>query len=753
MSAAPRIVVADATGPLIDSDAAVVFGTRAGCDVVLDDAVAAGRHCEFVHDGAFRVRDLGSVSGTWLDGTRVAGAMPVPDGGTLVLGTSRLVAKHETRDGVPCLSLQLQRNAFWWRKSGKQVFDNDPDALVRSEVAFGRFPALRAGNRIALVAAAALLLGGAFVAAVIEPLADAGPLLPVHATVTSGVPVAGAHAGFARCQALAAEQGCNVCHTTGAGAPESKCLQCHEDLRAPATWRHPYHNDGALGPLPGMHVDDAFCVVCHQDHQGADFLKAASDRLVGDCAACHGTLDDAARTALLAKVPVTVPPPRLVDYDTYRFPHAAHLAPDVAIDCRVCHRVDPDTVARRRDGLPDDPDRHDFATVPYETCAACHVPGAPDAGIDAQQLERWRPEERHRWPVSWHGTDEGGQKCAACHAAAERGGARVFGPELRTVVRPAATAEQYAAERARYTVPARTHAEQFAAHAAGRACTSCHVGALPAAIVREARPFWHALHLADGALRPAADRRGPGSIDAEAGCLSCHQDLRDAGSLRDATTAAYHWPATDAAQAACRTCHREGERTGGRALPLQAASTSIPPERRSLAGAHPADFPHDVHVRSAAFGVSGSLAAGCFACHEFVPVAGGRDFESVPRTRPGAADCTDCHAGHADVGGGACQQCHPAEAGRSNSFLAASRVAPGTLVRGRPTPEPPRRSWPGQNRFSHLSPGHSRPDLGCDDCHDRAGTAAAATLDAVPIPDDRHPSCRECHLQRQFHWR
>ena len=117
--------------------------------------------------------------------------------------------------------------------------------------------------------------------------------------------------------------------------------------------------------------------------------------------------------------------------------------------------------------------RDDFAEVRYEICASCHVPGAAATGMTAAQQQQWRAAE-HQWPVTWHGTDDANGKCAACHARTQRDGREVLGPALRTVVRPVLTAEEHAAERARYTVARRSHEQQFTAHANGRECTQCH---------------------------------------------------------------------------------------------------------------------------------------------------------------------------------------------------------------------------------------------------------------------------------------
>jgi hypothetical protein len=88
---------------------------------------------------------------------------------------------------------------------------------------------------------------------------------------------------------------------------------------------------------------------------------------------------------------------------------------------------------------------------------------------------------------------------------------------------------------------------------------------------------------------------------------------------------------------------------------------------------------------------------------------------------------------------------------RRRASLVSAGVADGVVLRQRPATRAGTRGWPGANGFRHTSPGHD--GVACADCHDAAGTAAATTLAAVPIPDESLPGCRTCHLQHQFHWR
>ncbi|MBL9076601.1 MAG: cytochrome c3 family protein [Planctomycetes bacterium] len=733
-----RITVLQNGAAVFAGDHEVLVGARTGCDVVVEDPIVADRHCRIEWDGAqFTVRDLGSVTGTWIDGRTAAAAGALTDGAIVVLGSSQLVARIEGKGAAARLSLDVQRQVFAWTRPAKGVFDNDPDALVRAEVEFGRFPALRWANRGAAVVAAVLLLAALFVAAVFEPLASPGPLLPAHAFAhaAADLPIAAAHAAAAK---IAGEQGCSACHDRGQGATMQKCMQCHGDLAAPATWRHPWLGDGVPASVPGQTVDEAFCTTCHRDHEGRDFLHPDATARLGRCEQCH----EADRATMLARVqPPAVGPARQQPLASVAFAHDAHLAK--GMPCTVCHALDADVRSDHALGAPDDPQRRDFAAVPFATCAACHVPGAaPLAGIGDADAARWRPtDDAHRWNVAWHGTDDGGKGCRQCHASSDGG----IAARLRTTERPALSLDQQIATRGRYVAGRRLHEAEFAAHAAGRSCAECHLrgGVVPGA-PRQARPFWHALHLAASHLQPTDGTAGAVSKDERGGCLSCHGDRRSATELRAAAAGVFAWPSDPAAQAACQTCHADGERTST----LQAVPVQLTAEQRRAAP----DFPHGPHVQSPRFGQPGSaLADGCFACHTFAAPDGADPLHAVPTLKPGAGDCKQCHQDHADVGGNACRHCHPQPAGTFGSFHEAA-------VRTDATPSRPTRAWPAANGFSHLSPGHSgdgldgRP-LTCTSCHDERATAAANTLAAVPVPDESLSLCRDCHLQRQFHWR
>jgi hypothetical protein len=71
--------------------AVTVLGRAADVDVPLDDAGVSRRHAEIhVTDDRYRVVDLGSTNGTFVDGERVT-AGELRDGSTITVGRSRLV--------------------------------------------------------------------------------------------------------------------------------------------------------------------------------------------------------------------------------------------------------------------------------------------------------------------------------------------------------------------------------------------------------------------------------------------------------------------------------------------------------------------------------------------------------------------------------------------------------------------------------------------------------------------------------------
>lgn len=74
---------------LLDADVTSV-GRHPEADIFLDDVTVSRRHAEFLRYGtAFRVKDLGSLNGTYFDGVRIDSAL-LSDGAEVQIGKFRL---------------------------------------------------------------------------------------------------------------------------------------------------------------------------------------------------------------------------------------------------------------------------------------------------------------------------------------------------------------------------------------------------------------------------------------------------------------------------------------------------------------------------------------------------------------------------------------------------------------------------------------------------------------------------------------
>jgi serine phosphatase RsbU (regulator of sigma subunit) len=83
------------------------LGRSPPADIVLNDSEVSRSHCRFkVVNGTLRMADLNSTNGTFLDGIRVTGEVPVPVGAILRMGRQTL--KHELRTEKEI----LQRDEF-----------------------------------------------------------------------------------------------------------------------------------------------------------------------------------------------------------------------------------------------------------------------------------------------------------------------------------------------------------------------------------------------------------------------------------------------------------------------------------------------------------------------------------------------------------------------------------------------------------------------------------------------------------------
>jgi FHA domain-containing protein len=73
------MAVAIALEPTVREAPEITLGRSPSCDLEIDEGTVSQQHLAFVHDGEeWKVRDVGSTNGSWLDGVRLEPNTPVP---------------------------------------------------------------------------------------------------------------------------------------------------------------------------------------------------------------------------------------------------------------------------------------------------------------------------------------------------------------------------------------------------------------------------------------------------------------------------------------------------------------------------------------------------------------------------------------------------------------------------------------------------------------------------------------------------
>ena len=84
---------------LLDTDLTVA-GRHPDADIFLDDVTVSRRHAEIMRDGkVFSIRDLNSLNGTYLEGSRTAGGQ-LQDGSEIQIGKYRMTF-YPSRHDLP----------------------------------------------------------------------------------------------------------------------------------------------------------------------------------------------------------------------------------------------------------------------------------------------------------------------------------------------------------------------------------------------------------------------------------------------------------------------------------------------------------------------------------------------------------------------------------------------------------------------------------------------------------------------------
>jgi hypothetical protein len=409
------------------------IGRGTNADLRLDDPAVALEHArvERVGDG-YRLQDLGSDTGTYLNGRPVTGAMHLKDSDVIGLGGTQLRVRWSSP--AEPLTLELRPVAAAAGPAAVQVPRVDylrAYALRRPFLTKGFFALL-----LTLAAAGALA---------------ALPRLGLWQAFQPG-PVSAAH--------QRQQVGCFKCHTPWKGPTSVSCAdaRCHPRLD--------HQPRQAFTPA---------CADCHFEHRGQASLTVVSD---ANCVTCHGDLKVKSGEPAFARhvmafpeghadfsltlpqggrLPVAEAVARRVDPGTVRLNHALHLKKDligpegrVTLVCRDCHQPGPGPTGMKPVS---------FALH----CDRCHRLTFDSAKPDAE-APHTEPRTVHNELLAVYSVNEG------------RMGS--FRERRRIIVRnPGATMGLNLSARVRY------QAEEAESHLYRTACVKCH------AMDLDARPF------------------------------------------------------------------------------------------------------------------------------------------------------------------------------------------------------------------------------------------------------------------------
>jgi hypothetical protein len=359
------------------------IGRGAGCELRLDDTAVALDHAVIRREkGSYHLTDLGSVTGTYVNGEPVA-TTRLRDGDEVGIGGFLL--KVSRSDPSDPLFLHVRSADAEPRPDAAPITAPVIDYARRYRLRHGFLSKGFLGLVVAVVAAAAVaVLPAARRLDVFRP----GDLTSFHADRID-------------------DAACGDCHEPWRGVTDARCEACHGEGRVAAA--PPHHPEvlarsGAPGSAaaasaggPGFgHGGAVPCTSCHREHVGRDGLMPRGE---APCLACHRDLRlspgvepvfaasvpsfaehpeirltlpapvaGGLRGSGLVRVPVSDPAARISDRAALRLNHAKHLAPGlldpsapagrVQLACADCHQVE----------------GAGMAAISFEAhCARCHA--------------------------------------------------------------------------------------------------------------------------------------------------------------------------------------------------------------------------------------------------------------------------------------------------------------------------------------------------------------------------------------------
>lgn len=536
------------------------IGRGAGADLRFDDTAVALDHALIRKEkGGYHLTDLGSVTGTYVNGEPVSTAK-LRDGDEI--GVGGFLLKVRRADPEDPLFLHV--------RSADAEPRPDAAPLAAPTVDYARRYRLRRG-----------LLSKGFLGLVVAAVTVAGvAALPAARRLDLFRPgdLTSFHAG--RIEAAA----CADCHHPWQGVTDARCDACHgpgkvdeapphhADVMAPArTVPASFVRSGGSEEPQEEEAGAVPCTTCHLEHLGLDGLLPAGE---APCRSCHRELPLAdgvepvfaasvpsfarhpeIRLSLPApdgaglrgsgyvRVPVTDPAARRSDENPLKLNHAKHLAPGlldptsptgrVQLACADCHHAT----------------RAGIAPISFETdCARCHALTFDDR-LPGRTVTHGRP-----------------QAVAADLFLAYLEGDRQAGSVREDVRRFLVPGWRPRSERERAAVEEVRRAELRLYESR---CTVCHVMDLsarprPTVAVPSAPARWlphaefsHAEHLQLEGLECAHchDRAATSTATADvllpaiAACAPCHVAGAEAGTTAEAGFRITPGPSS------CRTCH------------------------------------------------------------------------------------------------------------------------------------------------------------------------------------------------------
>ncbi len=360
-------------GPKSLQGSQIIIGSGPSASVRLDDPMIADNHLVVsFSSGQFWVRDLGSTSGTYVNGQFTHQMTPLNEGDSLVFGLTEITTKLDLAQGT--LLLEFKPRGFHFDR------EKDPVRWSKIESKFGVFPGLKLANILGV----SLLLLIAFGSFLWPEKMSPGPVSSFHA------------------EAIKKEGGdsCDSCHTPFSGVTIDKCENCHADLMQNS---HPFGKWNSHD-----------CTRCHSEHHqgtGSDRFAGLTTRLASNtCGDCHEE-----NKALDPNRPIKQVEHKDIEIAFNTFSHQSHVV-DQKIPCSSCHieqKIHSDSGSTPLLSQAE----YEFKKVSFDTCQTCHSPEAPED-----------KRSKTTFTVNWHGTEEGGKHCLNCHQDVKKS-------EIKTITR------------------------------------------------------------------------------------------------------------------------------------------------------------------------------------------------------------------------------------------------------------------------------------------------------------------------------